>query len=80
MSNVKLKMMMFSLDNPNNERLDDRRKEKEEAAKYGEVPDSEGEESDEEPEVILKDVVISGANAQLFTITYSAKMKFCPKL
>ena len=41
-------------------RLEERRKEKEEAAKFGEVPDSEGEESEEEPEIMLKDVVISG--------------------
>ena len=43
-----------------NVRLEERRKEKEEAAKFGEVPDSEGEESEEEPEIELKNVVLSG--------------------
>ena len=42
-------------------RLEERRKEKEEAAKFGEVPESDGEESEEEPEIELKDVVLSGS-------------------
>ena len=41
-------------------RLEERRKEKEEAAKFGEVPESDGEESEEEPEIELKNVVLSG--------------------
>ena len=41
-------------------RLEERRKEKEEAAKFGEVNESDGEESEEEPDIDVKDVTISG--------------------
>ena len=41
-------------------RLDERRKEKEEAAKFGEVNESDGEESDEEPDIDITEVTISG--------------------
>ena len=48
-------------------RLEERRKEKEEATKFGEVPESDGEESEEEPEIGLKDVVLSGSLLNFFT-------------